>query len=444
VKETVVMFNTRTSLPRRTFLRGVGATVALPLLDAMVPASTALAQTPARPIRRFGAVMVPQGAVMDKWTPTTVGANFDFSPILKPLEAFRDHVVVVSGTGSTGADAGHAPGPICFLTGVTGRKTEMADIRASVSIDQVIAKAIGGNTTLPSLELATEDFTGFVGACDNGWACAYLNTISWGGAVEPLPMEINPRVVFERMFGGSGTLEQRIARMRVGRSILDSIVPEATRLRSGLGERDQAKLDAYLENVREIERRITLAEQKASADVSLEAPVGVPTDFEEHVGLMFDLLHAAFQTDTTRVFSFMMARELSQRIYPHIECLDPHHALSHHRNEPLLLAANQRLQTYHYGLFAKFVEKLRSTQDGDGTLLDHSIIMYGSGMSDSNAHSHHDVPIVVVGGGAGTVQGNRHLRYPKLTPIANLLLSFGQKFDLEMRQFGDSTGPTEL
>jgi hypothetical protein len=257
-------------------------------------------------------------------------------------------------------------------------------------------------------------------------------------------MEINPRVVFERMFGGTGSPEERAARMRVGRSILDSIVPEATRLQGGLDTRDKAKLDAYLESVREIERRITRAEQNADAQVALDAPVGVPVDFEEHVGLMFDLLHVAFQTDTTRVFSFMMARELSQRTYPHINCLDPHHAMSHHRNEPLLLAANQRLQTYHYGLFGKFLEKLQNTPDGDGSLLDHSIIMYGSGMSDPNAHSHQTLPIVVAGGGAGTVRGNRHVAYPKLTPIANLHLSFARKFGLSIDSFGDSTAEADL
>ncbi|MBI4265288.1 MAG: DUF1552 domain-containing protein [Acidobacteria bacterium] len=435
---------TKMSLPRRTFLRGMGAVVALPLLDAMVPASTMLAQTPARPVRRFGAIMVPQGAVMDQWTPTTAGADFEFSPILKPIERFRDHVVVVSGTGNTTADGGHAPGPNCFLSGLPGKKTETADIELGITIDQVIARQVGQTTTFPSLEVATEDFTGFVGACDNGWACAYLNTITWASATQPLPMEINPRIVFERMFGGTGTPEERVARMQLGRSILDSIIPEATRLQSGLGSRDRAKLDAYLENIREIERRLERAEQNSDAQVTLDAPVGVPADFEEHAGLMFDLLHVAFQADVTRVFSFMMARELSQRTYPHINCLDPHHAMSHHRNEPLLLAANQRLQTYHYGLFGQFLDKLKNTPDGDGSLLDHSLIMYGSGMADSNAHSHQALPIVVVGGAGGRVKGNRHLAYPKLTPIANLHVAFAQKLDVPLEKFGDSNGVVDL
>lgn len=438
------MFIAKLSLPRRRFLKGVGATMALPLLDAMVPASTALAQTPARPVKRFGAVYVPQGAIRDQWLPDSVGADFDLTPILRPLAPFKDQLVVISGTGSTGADAGHAPGPICFLSGVTGRKTETADVRAGVTFDQLLAREIGQTTTFPSLEVATEDFTGFVGACDNGWACAYLNTISWSGAETPLPMEINPRTVFERMFGGAGTVEQRAARMRVGRSILDSILPDASRLQQTLGARDRVRMGQYLDNVREIERRLQRAEANGATEISVDAPVGVPTDFEEHVAILFDLLAIAFQTDTTRVFSFMMARELSQRTYPKINCLDPHHALSHHRNEPLLMAANTRLQTYHYSLFARFLEKLASTPDGDGTLLDHSVLLYGSGMSDSNLHSHHDVPLVVVGGGAGTVKGNRHIAYPKLTPIANLHVALAQKFGLEVERFGDSNGAVDL
>lgn len=438
------MFITKKSLPRRTFLQGMGVTLALPLLDAMVPAATALAQTAAAPTKRFGAVYVPQGAIRDKWLPDVVGRDFEFSPILKPLERFRDHVVVVSGTGSTGADAGHAPGPICFLSGVTGRKTETADVRNGVTLDQVFAKQLGQTTPFPSIEVATEDFTGFVGACDNGWACAYLNTISWAKPDAPLPMEINPRVVFERMFGGSGTAKQRAARMQVGRSILDSIIPDANRLQTSLGARDREKMAAYLENVREIERRLDRSAANGATDVNFDAPVGVPSDFEEHAGLMFDLLAVALQSDTTRVFSFMMARELSQRIYPKIDCLDPHHALSHHRNEPLLMAANARLQTYHYSLFAKFVQKLAETPDGDGSLLDHSLLLYGSGMSDSNLHSHHEVPLVVVGGGAGTVKGNRHIAYPKLTPIANLHVALAHKMGLDIQNFGDSNGVVDL
>jgi hypothetical protein len=438
------MFITKKSLARRTFLRGMGTAMALPLLDAMIPASTALAATAANPVRRFGAVMVPMGAVMQKWTPATAGSDFEFSSTLKPLEPFRDHVVVVSGMGSTTADADHAPGPVYFLSGTTGKKTEAEDVRNGVTLDQILAKQIGQTTAFPSLELATEDFTGFVGACDIGWSCAYLNTISWGTPTTPLPMEINPRVVFERMFGGTGTLEQRVARRRVSRSVLDSIIPEAAHLQAGLGARDRARLSEYLDDVREIERRLERSEANATANTTESAPVGVPTDFEEHVGLMFDLLGVAYQSDITRVFTFMMARELSQRTYPKLNVLDPHHATSHHRNQPALMDACARIQTYHYGLFAKFVDKLSKMPDGDGTVLDHSVIMYGSGMSDSNLHSHHGLPIVVVGGGAGTIKGNRHLVYPVMTPLANLHLSIAQKFGCQMGSFGTSTSACEL
>ena len=439
------MFLTKKSIARRTFLRGLGATAALPLLDAMIPASTALAQTAAQPVRRFGSVYIPMGAIMEQWTPTGTGSAFEFTPILKPLEPFRDQLVVLSGLGSTSSEGLHAPGPICYLSGVKGKKTEGDDIFNGVTIDQVIARQVGQGTPFPSLELASEDFSGFIGACDGGWSCAYLNTISWASPTAPLPMETNPRVVFERMFGGTGTVEQRAMRRRVGRSILDSLIPEAVRLQRDLDARDRSRLADYLDNVREIERRIQRSEQSARLDVDLpDAPLGVPNDFAEHIALMFDLLAVAWQTDVTRVFTFMMARELSQKTYPFLDAPDPHHAMSHHRNDPLLMARNARVQIYHYQLFAKFVEKLKNTPDGDGSLLDHAIVMYGSGMSNSNAHSHKSLPIVVVGGGAGRVNGGRHVASPDNTPIANLLVAFGQKMGLETESFGDSNGVVDL
>ena len=445
VRRRVTMYLTRMAIPRRTFLRGAGATLALPLLDAMVPAATALAQTPARPIKRFGSVYVPHGAIMNQWTPATTGANFDFSPILKPLEPFRDHLVVTSGLGSTSSEGLHAPGPICFLSGVKGKKTEGDDIYNGITIDQALAKEIGQTTPFPSIEVATEDFTGFIGACDGGWSCAYLNTISWQTATNPLPMETNPRVVFERLFGGTGSAAQREARRRVGRSVLDSLASEVTQLRTKLEGRDRSRLDDYLQNIREIERRIEQAERTARADVTVpDAPFGAPAEFEAHASLMFDLLAIAWQADITRVFSFMMARELSQRSYPELGAPDPHHAMSHHRNDPLIMARNARVQTYHYSLFANFVEKLKATPDGDGSLLDHSMLMYGSGMSNSNLHAHKSLPIVVVGGRQAGVNGNRHVASPENTPVANLLLAFGQKFGLEMESFGDSSGAVDL
>ena len=439
------MFITKMQLPRRAFLRGVGATVALPLLDAMVPAATALRATAAVPIRRFGAVYIPMGAIAEQWTPPTTGVGFEFSPILKPLEPFRKHVTVVSGLGSTSSEGLHAPGPICFLSGVKGKKTEGDDIFNGTTIDQAIARQVGKDTPLPSIEVATEDFTGFIGACDGGWSCAYLNTISWATPTTPLPMEVNPRVVFERLFGGTGTATQRQARQALGKSILDSVVPEATRLKAGLDTRDQNRVDEYLDSVREIARRLERAQKSAESDASsVSAPFGVPTDFTEHVGLMFDLLAIAYQTDLTRVFSFMMARELSQRTYPELGAPDPHHAVSHHRNDPQLLVRLAKVQTYHYSLFANFVKKLQDTPDGDGSLLDHSILFYGSGMANSNLHSHKDLPLVVVGGGAGRVRGDRHLAYPTLSPIANVLLGMGQKMGCEMESFGDSSGSVDL
>ena len=439
------MFITKKALPRRTFLKGAGAALALPLLDAMVPAATLLAQTAANPVKRFGAVYVPMGAIMNIWTPAVTGRDFEFTPIMKSLEPFRDYVTVVSGTGNTTSDGNHGPGPNMFLSGRPGKLTETADIELGVTLDQVIARKIGQTTTFPSLEVATEDFTGYVGGCDTGWACAYLNTFSWSGDKTPLPMEINPRTVFERMFGGTGTIEERVGRMRVGRSILDSVASEVTTLRGKLGPTDKNRLAAYLTDVREIERRLERAEQNSKdVVVTSAAPVGVPADYEEHVALMFDLLAAAYQNDTTRVFTFMMARELSQRTYPQLNCLDPHHAMSHHRNEPALVAGCARVQTYHYSLFSKFVERLKNTPDGDGSLLDHSLILYGSGMANSNQHSHTEVPLMVVGGGTGTVKGNRHLNYPKYTPIANLLVALGQKSGLEMTQFGTSNGVVDL
>jgi len=364
---------------------------------------------------------------------------------MKPLERHRDYVTVISGLGNTTSDGNHGPGPNMFLSGRPGKLTETADIELGVTLDQVIARKIGQTTTFPSLEVATEDFTGYVGGCDTGWACAYLNTFAWSSTKTPLPMEINPRTVFERMFGGTGTLEERVTRMRVGRSILDSVSSEIGALKGRLGAVDQARLNQYLTDVREIERRLERAEANSAATVvTSEAPVGVPVDFEEHVALMFDLLAVAYQSDVTRVFTFMMARELSQRTYPQLNCLDPHHAMSHHRNEPSLVAGCARVQTYHYSLFSKFIDRMKSTPDGDGSLLDHSAILYGSGMANSNQHTHTEVPLVVVGGGTGTLEGNRHINHPKWTPIANLLVALGQKSGLEMSEFGTSTGVVNL
>jgi hypothetical protein len=438
------MFITKMSLPRRTFLRGMGVTLALPLLESMVPAFTATAKTAANPQRRFGVVFVPLGERPGYWTPKTVGENFDFNTILKPLEPFRDHLTIVSELCNP-VD-GHAPTVAAWLSGSIPKQTIAENVHIGVTIDQVIAKQIGQDTVFPSLELATEDFTGYIGGCDTQYACAYMNTLSWSTATTPLPMEINPRVTFERMFGRAGTSTQRLARMQTDRSILDSVKSDVKDLEGGLGPRDRVRLNDYLENVREIEQRIQRAEKQATTDVPVpNAPIGVPESFEEHVALQFDLLALAYEANITKVFAFMMSRDASQRVYPDIGVIEPHHSMSHHGNNPEKLANLVKLNTYHVSLFAKFLEKLRSTPDGDGSLLDHSLIMYGSGMSESDTHSRLNLPVAIAGGGAGLVKGNRHVQAPKETPLANLMLDFANKFGCEIEKFGTlSTGRFEV
>jgi hypothetical protein len=438
------MFISKLSLPRRTFLRGMGVTLALPLLESMVPALTATAKTAANPQRRFGAIFVPLGERPGFWTPKTVGNDFEFTPILKPLEAFRDQVTVVSELCDP-LD-GHATTVAAWLSGVIPKRTIAEDVHNGVTIDQVIAKQIGGDTVYPSIELATEDFTGYVGGCDTQYACAYMNTLSWANDKTPLPMEINPRITFERMFGRAGTSAQRLARMQTDKSILDSVRDDVKDLEVDLGAKDKSRLSDYLENVREIEARIQKAENQATTTVTVpDAPIGVPESFEEHVALQFDLLALAYEANVTRVFTFMMSRDASQRVYPNLNIAEPHHSMSHHGNNPEKLANLVRLNTYHVALFSKFVKKLHDTPDGDGSLLDHSLIMYGSGMSESDTHSRLNVPVAIVGGGAGLVKGNRHIQTPKETPLANLMLDFANKFGCEIDKFGTlSTGRVEI
>ena len=435
------MFVTKRSLPRRTFLRGVGVTMALPLLESMVPAFTALAQTAARPRTRFGVVYIPNGAIVEQWIPDDVGAGFEFKPILKPLEPFKHQLVVVSNLTRShpGSQVGdHAVSAAGFLTGVWPKRTEAEDVLANTSVDQVIAREIGQETPFPSIELATEDFTGYVGACSPGFNCAYLNTISWRTPSTPLPMDINPRVVFERMFDGGATAAQRAERMREQRSMLDSIAEEAGRLQRVVGARDRVRLSEYLDTVREIERRIQRAEAHAGGDVTFDAPVGVPDSFEEHVGLMFDLLAVAYQADITRVFSFMLSRELSQRTYPQIGVTEQHHSVSHHGNDAQKIAQNVKVNTYHVTLFARFLEKLRSLPDGDGSILDHSLIVYGGGMGNPNPHASDPLPVVAVGGSVG--KGHRHITLPTRTPVGNLWLAMSNHYGSTIETFGDSTG----
>ncbi|MCU1338250.1 MAG: hypothetical protein JWO19_3831 [Bryobacterales bacterium] len=440
-------FVTKKHLPRRTFLKGVGTTLALPLLDSMIPALTAQSKT-AAPLQRLGFVYIPHGAVMDKFTPAATGSGFEFTPILQPLEAHRDHVLVLSNLchhqadslGDGGAD--HARASATFLNGVHPKRTEGEDVRAGKTIDQIAAEKIGQDTRYPSIEIATEDMTGLVGACDTGYSCAYMNTIAWRTPTTPLPMEINPRVIFERLFGDGGSPEQRLARMREDRSILDQITKEVPHLQGGLGQRDKTRVSDYLDNIREIERRLQIAEKQGGFDLPVpDAPVGVPDNYEEHVRLMYDLMALAYQGDVSRVFTFMMARELSQRAYPQVGVPEPHHATSHHQDQPEKLAKLVKIQSYYMTLFAHFLDKLKSTPDGDGTLLDHSMILIGSCLSNSNVHNHNPLPVVLAGGAGGHLKGGRHLKYAENTPMANLLVSMMHKADIPQETLGDSTGP---
>jgi hypothetical protein len=438
------VFISRKSLSRRSVLRGLGATLALPLLDAMVPAMTASAQTAAAPTRRFGAVFVPMGERPSHWTPATTGRGFELSPILQPLEPFRDSMIVVSNLDRP-LQGTHAVSSGTWLTGCAPKRTEAEDFVAGTSLDQFIAQRIGRDTVFPSIEIGTEDLSGYVGACDVGYSCAYMNTISWKSPTTPMPLETNPRVVFERMFGRPGSTEQRVVRMRQNRSILDSVRGDVSSLERGLGSRDRVRLDQYLDHVREIEGRIQLAEKRATTDLVLPpAPVGIPDSWEEHAGVMFDLMTLAFEADLTRVFSFMLNREASQLVFPELGFNEPWHHVSHHGNEAEKLAMLVKLNTWQIGVFGKFLQRLQSTPDGDGTLLDHSAVIWGSGMSDSNAHSPLDVPYLMVGPAAGLFEGNRHLAAPKGTQLANVMLTIAQRYGAEIDRFGVSTGAFEL
>ena len=435
-------FVTKKHLSRRAALRGFGASIALPLLDSMVPALTAQRRTAARTVNRLGFVYVPHGAIMQRFTPAEGGWNFAFSPILSPLETFRERIVVVSGLAHRTADnAGvHSMSPPTWLSGVRPAE-KTGDIRGGTTADQIAAAQIGQDAQLPSLELATEDHSNLIGACDGGYSCTYINTLSWSTPTTPLPMEINPRTVFERLFGDGGTAEERRARTEQDGSILDAVTQQANRLRARLGAGDRNRLGDYLDNIREIERRMARAGSlKDPAQVSTSAPIGIPESFEEHVKLMFDLQAVAFQSDITRVSTFMMARELSQRTYPQVNVSDPHHSVSHHQDDPVKIDALTRVQTYHARMLAYYLEKLRSISDGDGTLLDHALILYGSNMSNSNLHNHYPLPVVLAGGAAGGLQGNRHLKCAQETPMTNLLVSMLEKSGIPIDRLGDSTG----
>ncbi len=444
------MISTKKYLPRRTFIRGVGVTLALPLLDSMVPAFTALRASAAKPVSRLFVGYVPNGVMMNKWTPSTVGAAFELQPILEPLAAFQDQLLLVSGL--TCAPAGPLPGEgtgdhvgaaATFLTSVHPKKTEGPDIRGGVSIDQIVATKFSKDTQLASLEVCL-DANELIGACEAGWSCAYANTLSWRTPTTPMPMENQPRVVFERLFGDSDDTSQaaRIARIQEERSILDSLIPEVGDLQKSLAPHDRSKIDQYLEAIRDVERRLQLAEVQSAKELpAVGRPAGgIPDTFVEHARVMFDLLVLAYQTDMTRVLTFMMARELSPRSYPEIGISDSHHGLSHHGNRAQQMEKLAKLNNYHVQQLAYFMERLRSTPDGDGSLLDHVMILYGCGISDGNLHLHTDLPILLAGGGTGQLKGGRHIRCAKDTPLANLELTILEKLGVPMESLGDSTG----
>ena len=442
------MFITRRHLPRRTVLRGVGATLALPLLEGMVPALTAVSRTAAAPVRRLGVFYVPNGMSMPYWYPAGLDAGplDELPPILGSLNELRDRVLLCGGLACEaalllrGGDHSKSSGP--FLTGVAFDTSGTA--RAAVSMDQIAALELARETQLASLELGMED-PGFAGStCDGGVTCAYLNTIAWRTPTTPLPIENNPRAVFERLFGASGSTDPAVrrARMRKDRSILDFVRDQAAGLENVVGPQDQATLEQYFDAVRDIERRLQMAERETQELPVVDQPVGVPRHYGEHATLMMDLLALAYQTDMTRVSTFMAAKEVSNRAYPEIGIADSHHPLSHHQDEPTKLARLAQLNAFHFRQFAHLVKKLAATPEGDGTLLDHSLFLYGSGMSDSNTHFHDDLPIALVGGKGTGIRGGRYVRYRK-QPLTNLHITILEKMGFPVETLGDSTGKVE-
>jgi hypothetical protein len=438
------MMITKKAIARRTVLRGIGASIALPLLDGMVPALSALARTPASPKQRFGFIYVPHGSIMREWTPTQEGANFEFSSILKPLESFRDTLTVLTNLSNYGEN-GHSVSSAMWLSGTFPSKGSL--LKLGTTVDQIIAKEIGGESTFPSMEFATEDHSSHLGSCAGDFLCSYMSTISWASPTQPLPMEINPRVVFERMFGSDrATPEERRARLQKNTSILDAVRESANDLKLQLGARDKVRLTEYLDNVREIERRIVQAERQRT-ETGIEAPftpVGIPEDWEEHVKLQFELMALALQGNLTRVVSFMLARELSTLSYPQIGVADGHHPVSHNNNIPEQVAKKIKVDMYHLDLFAQFLEKLQAIPDGDGSLLDHSLFLYGSGMTNGNAHDHENLPTLLAGGAAGRHKGNRHIKMPKSTPLSNLMITLLDKAGVNVEKFGQSDGVIQL
>jgi hypothetical protein len=441
------MIVTKRAMSRRTVLRGLGTAIALPLLDAMVPALTAQQRTAARAVRRLGVVYHPNGVIYENWLPKGTGRDFTFSAILKPLEPFRSQITVVTGLESHQAEAlgdgggDHSRASGSYLTGVHVKKSDSV-VGNGMSMDQIAAKALERETQLSSLQLTVDD-NSLVGSCDVGYSCAYSSTLSWLTPTLPLMAENNPRVVFDRLFGASDSTDARAraARLRQDRSILDSVRARVRQLQQQLGAADNRKVSDYLESLRDVERRIQKAEEQSAQEVpDVSRPAGVPDGFQPHVELLYDLQLLAYQSDLTRVITFMYGREQNGRPYPQIGIPEPHHPLTHHQNNPDKMAKCTQIQTYHVALFAAYLEKLAATRDGDGSLLDHSLILFGGGISNSDRHTHGPLPTLLAGGGAGTLRGGRHLMYPEGTPLTNLQLTLLDKMGVPAEKLGDSTG----
>jgi Protein of unknown function (DUF1552) len=438
------MIVTRKALSRRTLLQGMGAAVALPLLDAMVPALVKAASTP---VRRLGVIYHPNGVIYDQWLPTGVGADFKLSPTLAGLQPFRDKLLVVTGLFSDQAEAlgdgggDHSRASGTYLTGVHVKKSDTS-LENGISMDQIAAKSFERDTQLSSLQMEADD-NSLLGSCDLGYSCAYSTTLSWLTPTLPLMSENNPRVLFERMFGSSDSTDARVraARLKQDRSLLDSVGDRVKQLQRQLGKSDNRKVDDYLASLRDVERRIQKAEEQSAKEVTgVAQPAGIPETFEQHVRLLYDLQLLAYQSDLTRVITFMYGREQTGRPYPQIGVPDPHHPITHHQNDPVKMEKCTRIQRHHIMLFAEYLEKLRNTPDGEGSLLDHVILLFGGGISNSDRHTHGPLPTLLVGGGSGTLKGGRHLVYPEHTPLTNLQLTLLNKLGIPAEKLGDSTG----
>jgi hypothetical protein len=432
------------ALPRRTFLRGVGATLALPLLDAMIPSLTAIAATPANParLRRLGFVYMPMGCDVTRWTPPGVDRLDELSPTLSPLAPVKDSVAIVTNLELQNAYPGtHATSNSSFLSAAKAKRTESTDYYLGTTVDQLAAQHLGRDTQLPSLELSM-DLLSVVGQCDNGYACVYQNNLSWSSPTTPLPAEAHPRLVFESLFGEGRDAAQRRELLRERASLLDSVSEELTRLKSTLGPGDRRRIDEYLDSVRDVERRIQRAEAAAAENPApdVDRPTGVPASYADHARLMFDLQLLALQGNITRVVTFQLARETSNRTYPEIGVSDPHHPLTHHGNDPEKIARMAKINHFHVSLFAEYLQKLQATPEGTGSLLDNVLYLYGSGMGNPNVHDHTNLPIIVAGGAAGRLRGGRHIRYREPTPLANLHLTLLDKVGVQLDEFADSDG----